>query len=438
MRLTISALVTLIFAGTLSAAFPRLAVVSIDFDDFAPDTVLIGEVIEELEESGRFQMVDLGVNSFLDTSPDSLLSSLRTLAAERSIDIFLALEILNPEERDRTVSRNDSLITYRTVSVDVLGRFYSSTGNLIGTIKNTVEREETLPYLYTPDTYGFAVLSARQLASRAILELFPIEVGFTASNSEVFTIPAGIDQGISKGTIMAVLASSTGMPDDIEEYQHLRSKGLLQIMDSRSSQSTARLLSGHLIDGGAVTAIEQSAPAVLYLEYAGFVMSSEPGEGLEDNAAEWGSNMRLGIETVKWGLCFGGGVTTGGLPHSASIGIDLMLGTRVPLSSPSLGLRLSGGGELAFHMQDVRSTLLVSSATAISAAAVADATLEYLFSGHLGFQLGVSGVLSTSTNSWTVQEYTGSVRDAEPDELYYTEMKQGPFGIHAGLMYFMF
>ncbi|MEN8209157.1 MAG: hypothetical protein ABFR50_07890, partial [Candidatus Fermentibacteria bacterium] len=317
-------------------------------------------------------------------------------------------------------------------------RFYSSTGNLIGTIKNTVEREETLPYLYTPDTYGFAVLSARQLASRAILELFPIEVGFTASNSEVFTIPAGIDQGISKGTIMAVLASSTGMPDDIEEYQHLRSKGLLQIMDSRSSQSTARLLSGHLIDGGAVTAIEQSAPAVLYLEYAGFVMSSEPGEGLEDNAAEWGSNMRLGIETVKWGLCFGGGVTTGGLPHSASIGIDLMLGTRVPLSSPSLGLRLSGGGELAFHMQDVRSTLLVSSATAISAAAVADATLEYLFSGHLGFQLGVSGVLSTSTNSWTVQEYTGSVRDAEPDELYYTEMKQGPFGIHAGLMYFMF
>jgi hypothetical protein len=438
MRLIISAIVTLFITGTLSAALPRLAVVSIDFDEFAPDAVLIGKVIEELAESGRFQIVDLGDDSFLDTSPDSLLSSLRTLASEMNIDVFLALEILDPAESDRTVFRNDSLITYRTVSVDVLGRFYSGAGNLIGTIKNTVEREETLPYHYTPDTYRFAIMSARELASRAILELFPIEVSFTASDSEVFTIPVGIDQGISKGTIMAVVASSAGIPDNIYEYQHLRSRGLLQIMDSQSTHSTARLLSGMLIAGGAVTAIEQSAPAILFLEYGGFAISSEPGAGLEDDAAEWSNNVRLGIETAKWGLCFGGGVTAGGLPHSSSIGIDFQFGTRIPLSSPSLGLRLTGGGELAFHMQDVRSLLLTSSATAISVAALADATMEYLFSGHLGFQLGVSGVLSTSVDSWTVQEYTGNVRDAEPDEIYYTELKQGPFGLHAGLMYFIF
>ena len=436
MRFVRSAIIVLFITGTLSAALPHLAVVSIDFDEFAPDILLINEVIEELAESGRFQMVDLGDDSFLDTSPDSLLSSLRTLAGERNIDVFLTLEILNPEESDRTIFRNDSLITYRTVSIDVLGRFYSGAGILIGTIKNTVEREEVLPYI--PDEYRLAIMSARELASRAILELFPIEISFAASGNEVFTIPAGFDQGVSKGMVMAVVASTTGMPDNIYEYQHLRSRGLLQIMNSQSTQSTARLLSGRLIDGGTVIAIEQSAPAILYLEYGGFMMSSEPGAGLEDDAAEWSNNVRLGIETAKWGLCFGGGVTAGGLPHSSSIGIDLQFGTRIPLSSPSLGLRLSGGAEVAFHMQDVRSILLASNATAISVAALGDVTMEYLFSGHLGFQIGVSGALSTASNSWTVQEYNGNVRDAQPDEIYYTELKQGPVGVHAGLMYFIF
>ncbi len=438
MRFYRSAIITLLITGTLSADLPRLAVLSIDFDEFAPDSVIIGEVFEELSESGRFQMVDLGNFSFMDTSPDSLLSSLRTLAAERAIDVFLALEILNPEESDRTVFRNDSLITYRSVSVHVLGRFYSGAGSLIGTIKNTVSREETLPNHVTLDTYGYAIQSARELASRAVLELFPIEINFTASDSEVFTVPFGIDQGVSKGIIMAVVASSSGIPDNIYDYQHLRSRGLLQIMDSRSTQSTARLLSGMLIDGGDVTAIEQSAPAILFLEYGGLMMSSEPGAGIEDDAAEWSNNVRLGIETAKWGLSLGGGVTTGGLEHSSLIGIDLQFGTRIPISSPSLGLRLTGGGELAFHMQDVRSIYLASNATAISVAAVGDATMECLFSGHLGFQVGISGVLSTAVDSWTVQELNGNVRDAESDEIYYTELRQGPIGVHAGLMYFIF
>ncbi|MCK4807413.1 MAG: hypothetical protein KAT09_07190, partial [Candidatus Aegiribacteria sp.] len=335
-----------------------------------------------------------------------------------------------------TVFRNDSLVTYRTVSVDVLGRFYSGAGNLIGTIRNTVKREEILPY--SPDGYRLAFLSSEELASRAILELFPIEVTFTASDSEVFTVPMGWDQGISKGTVMAVVASSTGIPVSFSEYEQLRSRGLLQIMETRRSQSTARLISGRLIDGGTVTAIEQSAPAILFLEYCGFMMSVKPGAGLEDDNAEWSNNVRIGIETAKWGLSFGGGVTAGGLEHSSLIGIDLQVGTRIPISSPSFGLRLTAGGELAFLMQDVRSDLLSSSATAISVAAVADATMEYLFSGHLGFQFGVSGVLGTAADSWTVREYSGNIRNAEPDELYYTELKQGPAGIHAGLMYFIF
>lgn len=436
MRFVKFAIFTLLITGTISAALPRLAVVSIDFDDFAPDSVIIGIVMEEFVESGRFQVVELGDDSFLDTSPDSLINSLRTLASENGIDIFLAMEILYPEENDRTVFQNDSLLTYRTVSVDVLGRFYSGAGTLIGTIRNTVTREETLPY--SPDQYRLAILSAEELASRSMLELFPIEVSFTASDSEVFTIPLGINQGISKGTVMAVVASSTGIPNSITEYQQLRSRGLLQIIEVQGSQSTARLISGRLIDGGYVTAVEQSVPAILFLEYCGSMMSVEPGEGLEDDSAEWSNNIRIGIETAKWGLSFGGGVTAGGLEHSSLLGVDLQLGTRIPISSPSFGLRLAAGGELAFLMQDVRSDLLSSSATAVSVAAVVDATMEYLFSGHLGFQFGVSGVLGTAVNSWTVREYSGNVRDAEPAELYYTELKQGPAGIHAGLMYFIF
>lgn len=436
MRFVRYAIFIIVIAGTVSASFPRLAVISIDFDEFAPDSVILGAVMDELAESGRFQIVELGDDSFLETTPDSFINSLRTLAANREIDVFLALEILYPEENDRTVFRNDSLITYRTVSVDVLGRFYSSTGTLIGTIRNTARKEDPLPF--SPDRYRLAIQSAKELASRAILELFPMEVTFTASDSEVFTVPLGRDQGIGKGTIMAVIASSTGIPGDLSEYRQLRSRGLLQIMEVENSQSTARLISGRLIDGGSVTAVEQSAPAVLFLEYGGTMISSEPGTGLEGDDSEWCNNVKLGIETAKWGLSFGGGVTAGGLEHSALIGIDLQAGTRIPLSSPSLGLRLAAGGELAFHMQDVRSTLISSNATAITVAAVADATMEYLFSGHLGIQFGVSAVLGTSADNWTVQEYTGYVRDAEPEELYYTELKQGPVGIHAGLMYFIF
>lgn len=436
MRLIRSAIFTLVITGALSASLPRLAVVSIDFDEFAPDSVILSEVIAELSESGRFQLVELGEDAFMNTAPDSFINYIRTLAADRGIDVFLAIEILYPEENDRTVFRNDSLVTFRTISVDVLGRFYSSTGNLIGNIRNTVSREEVLPY--SPDKHRLAVLSARELASRAILELFPMEVTFTASDSEVFTVPLGSDQGISKGTIMAVVASSFGIPDDISEYQQLRSRGLLQIIEVGNVQSTARLLSGHLIDGGTVTAVEQSAPAIIFLEYNGCLISSEPGAGLDNDDTELSNNIRFGAEMAKWGFCFGGGATVGGLEHSSIIGIDLQAGSRIPLSSPSLGLRLSAGGMLAFHMQDVRSEDLSSSATAISVSAIADATMEYLFSGHLGFQLGITGFLGTSASNWTVQEYTGQVRDAEPDELYYTELKQGPVGVHAGLMYFIF
>lgn len=429
-------MIVLFLSGAALATLPRIAVVSIDFDDFAPDSLILNTVSNELVRSNRFEVVRLGLVSSLDVSPDLLINRLQTLASDESLDIILALEIPPHEEYDRTVFRNDSLISYRMVTVDVLGRFYSSTGTLIGTIKNSVSREDVLPF--APDRFRLAVKCAEELASRSILELFPMEVIFTASDSREFSIPVGREQGINKGMIMAVVASFTGMPDETFEYEAIRSRGLLQITHVGHNQSTARLISGRLVDGGSVTAIEHSSPAVFFVEYCGLSMSVEPGAGLEDADSDWSSNVRLGVETGKWGLSFGGGVRAGGLEHSSSLGIDLFIGSRIPLFSPSLGLRLSGGPEIMFLMQDVRSDSIASNATTISVAGILNANFEYLFSGHMGLQIGASGVIGTSADSWTVQEYNGTVRDANPDEIYYTKMDHGPFSVHAGLIYFIF
>ncbi|MCK4671601.1 MAG: hypothetical protein KAT47_03590 [Candidatus Aegiribacteria sp.] len=428
--------IVLFMTGIGSATLPRIGVVSIDSDDFAPDNLILEAVRVELIRSRRFVVVDLDSIAYLNVSPDLLINRLQTIASDENLDIFLALEMPAAEEYDRTVFRNDSIITYKSVTVDVLGRFYTSTGTLIGTIRNTVSREEMLPF--APDHYRLALTCAEQLAARSILELFPLEVTFTASDSQVFNIPIGREQGISNGMIMAAVAASSGIPGEISEYESLRSRGLLQISDVGNTQSSARLLSGYLVNGGTVTAIEQSAPAILFMEYNLLSMQVEYGEGLEGTDSDWSNNIRLGVETGKWGLSFGGGLRAGGLEHSSSLGIDLFAGTRIPLSSPSLGLRLSGGGEVIFLMQDVRSDTLASSSSAICVAAIADASLEYLFSGHLGVQFGISGVLGTAADSWTVQEYNGRVRDANPDEIYYTRMEYGPFSIHAGLIYMIF
>ena len=431
-----AAAVLLILSSPVTAALPRLAVISIDVDDFAPDSALISAVMERMEATGRFEVVDLDSMAFISSSPAAFLETLRTIAADNGINVFMALELLYPEVNDRTVFRNDSLVNIREVSVEALARFYSSAGNLIGSMRNSVSRESRLPF--QPDEGRMAVLAAEELAEMSILEIFPMEATFTASGGEVFTIPLGTDNGIEEGSVMAVLAVASGIPGDLSEYENLRSRGLLQVMDAGRTSSRARLLSGHLVEGGTVTAIEQSAPAMIFLEYSGSLLAVERGSGLGPDDDVWSNRLRLGVETARWGFSFGGGITAGGLEHSSIIGVDLMAGTRIPLRSPRFGLRLTAGGEMAFHMQDVRSIEISSNATAISVTALADATLEYLFSGHLGLQMGVTGLLGTSASSWTVQEYTGEVRDAEPWEIYYTSLKQGPLGAHMGLVYFIF
>ena len=438
MRLSVSIVLVLLVltASSISASLPRIAVVSIDADDFSPDGRMISSVIDELESSGRFVVVDLGEAAFIDTTPDSLLSVMGSTAAENALDIFLALEVLPDEQDERTVFRGDSLTTFRMVEVTVLGRFYSSAGTLLGTIRHTETREGEIPFI--PDRFDLARSCAVILAERSVLELFPLEVTFVYEGGRRFSVPIGTVSGIRSGTVMSVVASSTVMPTDPDDYQELRSRGLLQIIDAGPNESSARLLSGRLVMGGSVTALEQSAPAVLTGGYVGSAVSVELGEDLDMEEPGISSGIRFAAATGRWGLSLGGGFTAGILEHASCLGVDLAAGTRIPIGSPQLGLRLTGGGEVFFLMQDVRSDTLRSDATAVVVNGRIDADLEYLFSDHLGIELGCTGILGTEAGSWTVQEYTGRIRDANPDELYYTKLRWGPVSFHAGIFYLVF
>jgi len=427
----------LVLPAVVAAALPRLAVVTIDSDEPAPDREMIDAVAHELASSGRFDVVDLGGSAFIQAPPDSLFPALRSLAAGSGLDMFLALELLEARETDRTFFRGDSLVTLRSVEVTLLGRFHSSTGTLIGTITQTRSAEEELPF--SPDVGSLAVSAAVDLAGRCILELFPLEVSFTAGSGRLFEIPIGTLQGVDGGTVMSVVAASAEIPSDPSGYEYLRSRGLLQILRAGSTSSTARLLSGRLVPGGPVTALEQSAPALVSACYRGGVIETVAGTGLEaGEEPSWDDGIRLGVATGKWGFALGGGISASILERASILGVDLGVGFRLPLSSPALGLRLSGGAQVLFLTQDVRSDTLSSSATAAAVNGIADVSAEWLFADHLGMEIGIGAVIGSAAETWTVQEYTGRVRDANPDELYYTSLREGPVSLRAGLFYLAF
>ncbi len=429
-------MVILALAAASPAETPRLGVVSIDDDALAPDNRLIDAVEEELAGSGRFEVVDLEEEAFITVPPDSLICALRTLAARHSLDVFLALEVLPLDQEERTEFRNDSLVTTRTVSAEVLGRFYGSSGRLIGTISNSETEEGTLPF--APDPMDMVVSSGRELAERALLELFPIEGTFTAAGGGVLPIPLGTEQGIRRGMVMRVLASAEEIPTTPEEYDQLRSRGLLQIVEAERESSTGRLLSGRVVEGGEVVVVESSPPAFTGVGYSASLMEIHPSDSLIPEPADMVSHITVQVMTGAWGLSFGGALKAGGIEHASMLGVELLAGGRIPVSSPALALRLAGGGELTFLMQDARSDSISSTATALAASGKLDASLELLLSEHLALQLGAQGVLGTTVDTWTVQEYTGIVRDALPGDIYYDEMGYGPVSLRVGLLYMIF
>ncbi len=423
-------------SAAFSSDLPKLAVVSIDFDGFVPDGDIMKAAGDKMEESGRFDVVELGEDAFLLTSPALLLDSLKNLASRYDLDVVMALEFLDPDTTERTVSIDDSLVTMVKIDVEVLGRFYSSSGHLIGTLDHVVEREGRSPF--SIDVHEMARRAAGMLADRALMEIFPLQLTFTASDRRVFTIPIGATVGLEKGTVMTVMAVARDIPDDPSEYETLKSRGLMQVMRVSGGTARARLISGYLVNGGTVVAVEHSAPATLYMEYGGMWTSLEMGEGLESDGEALMGCLRVGVGTAKWGPALRGGIRAGGLEHSSMVGVELLGGLRIPLRSPELGLRLEAGGDLLFHMQAVRSPEVVSDASAVTVAAVADVILEYLFSHHLGLQSGVAGIFGGRASSWTVQDATGQIREALPDEIYHTSIGHGPLEVHAGLFYLIF
>jgi len=429
-------------ASTLSASLPRMAVLPHLISEQYPEDEIITVIETVLERSGRFEVIHVDNSACSESLAGDLPLVLRALAADEGLELFLLIDCGDPSERERITNTGDSLITYKTLTVNISGRFYASSGSLIGVIRETRTSERQLPFL--PDVGQIALLAARTLAERSLMELFPIEVSFTAGSGPLFEIPEGSLAGLSKGMILAVVASSReGFPTSPESYDLLRSRGILQVTEVSPSSSRGRLLSGMLATGGEVIAIEHGNPAIISLEYHLLPCEVEEYEDAAQLTASAGNilmnQINIGGETCRWGLGFGGAVFAGTTDHLSSLGIRFTAGPRIPLSSPALALRLSAGGEASFLMQDVRNdTLLSSTATSVSFGGIADIDLEWLVSSHLGLSLGATGRLGSSAGKWTVQDENGYTRNAENWEVYYSSFGPGVISARAGLLYMLY
>ncbi len=432
----------LIPLSTVFASVPKLTVLPHVIAERYPAEEMISTIETVLDRSGRFEIVEIDVGPDSMGFREDLAHYLRELAADEGIDLFLLVDCSDPHERERTVTGGDSLSTWTIITVDVSGRFYTSSGALIGSIRETGTAESMVPL--TPDAGRVALRASRTLAERSLLELFPIEVSFIVASGPVYDIPEGSVAGLRKGMILSLVARSPdGIPDSPEAYYMLRSRGLLQVTEVTRTTGRGRLLAGRLVSGGEVIAIEQGTPALISMEYHVVPSPVEEVENSEqldpsENTILM-SYINIGGATCKWGLGFGGSFSTGTADHISSIGIRFSAGPRIPLNSPSVALRFSAGGEATFFMQDVRNDSLSSStATSVAFGAIADADLEWLFSDHLGLSAGATGRLGSRADTWTVQDELGYTRDALPWEVYYSSIEPGVISARVGLFYIIY
>jgi hypothetical protein len=435
-------LLALIPVAAAFASVPKLAVVPHLIAELYPAEEMITVIETVLDRSGRFEIVQVDASTDSSGPGGNLSYYLRELAASEGIDFFLLVDCSDPLERERTVTGGDTLTTWMTMTVDVSGRFYTSSGALIGAIRETGTAEGFVPL--SPDAARIAIRASQNMAERSLLELFPIEVSFIVSSGPLYEIPEGSIAGLRRGMILSLVAKAPdGIPDSPDEYDMLRSRGLLQVTEISQSTGRGRLLAGRLVNGGQVIAVEQGTPALISMEYHAMPSPVEEVENSEQSSplkkTILMSYVNIGGATCKWGLGFGGSLSTGTSDHVSSVGIRFTAGPRIPLRSPSVALRLSAGGETTFFMQDVRNDSLSSStATSVAFGAIAKVDLEWLFSDHLGFSAGVTGRLGSRADSWTVQDEQGYTREALPWEIYYSSIEQGIVSARAGLFYIIY
>ena len=433
--LPIAVLLALVTVAT--AALPRIGVVTLDVYAEVDSAAVIEKVETEYVRSGRFEVVSIAGLAGDDLTPENVAYRLDEISSEKNLDVIVAIDVRPPVTDEYTTRRNDSLITMKEVSVEVSGRFYSSAGSLIGTVSERSFDEREAPY--SADIQRLALRAAGELVGRSLLELFPVEIRFIAGSGAYQEIPAGSAAGLEKGMVMSVIGSSHGVPATQEEYELLGSRGLVQMTSVGPSSSRARLLAGRLVEGGPVTAVESGQPAAVSIAYQACPASVEPGDSLEsDDGTLLVNSVRIEGRTSKWGLSFGGALNAGTANRLSSVGVEGMVGARIPVNPPALALSLHGGAGMSFVIQETAVDTLASNASGFSFGGLASAGLEFLLTGHLGLEAGAIGRLYTNIDGWNVQEYSGINRDAKDSELYYTEYREAPVSFRAGLWYLIY
>lgn len=442
---TFSLMLPLLIFTTLSMAeesnLPGVAVIPV-FDDSGnnynlEELLLTAE--EVFLESGRFRVVDISSHELYVWEPEEQTFRLQTIAADLSVDFFMLLDVSVPET-DVLEIPGDTLSVTRNTSINITGRFYTSGGSLLGSVRER-RRGQGFNGSTSLDPGELAENGVKQVAERSLAEIFPFEFSFTAGTETELIMPVGAAGGVNEGMIFSVIARSTGIPRSSDEYRALGTNGLIQVIHAGSSESRGRLISGTVVPGAYVTAIENQAPGLLSLSYAVLPTEVVPGDNLSGEEAETSqlmSQAEFSGETGKWGLSLGGSLYSGVVPRLSSVGIRGEVGARIPLSAPSLALRACAGFEAAFLSQNTRADSISSSASTATIAGTASIDLEWMFSGRFGLHAGCIGRVGTSADSWSVQNWAGYNRDALPGEVYYAEIKQAPVSISAGLSYMIF
>ena len=420
---------------------PRIAIIPVlqDAQENYSEEDLLEAAGSVFSGSGRFVVVDVSAHEDYRGDPAEQTIRLRSIAADYSVDLFMLLDVSQPET---SVSHGtaDSMFVTRDTEIFVTGRFYTSEGSLMGSIRES-RHSGGFSGSTSIDIEAIAMEGIREVAMRSLVEIFAYEFTFSAGSGPVFSVPVGTSGGVQKGMIFSVVARSEGIPRSAQEYSALGSHGIIQIISADSRESSCRLVAGRIVEGATLTAVENSAPALLSLSYAVLPTEVVPGEGLTGEEAETDklvSQAEFTGATGKWGLSLGGTLFSGVIPRMSSIGVRGEMGTRIPLSSPSLALRIGVGFEAAFLTQNTRADSISSSASTATIAGTGALNLEYMFSSRFGFHTGCTGRVGTAADSWSVTTWNGYNRDALPGELYYAEMKQSAVSFSAGLMYMIY
>ena len=419
---------------------PDLAVFARSIGGEGPPDWLVGMMRDGLGESGRFNVISAVSTGIPDDSALVDPADLVPIAADLGVDIYVAVGVRPVVERDLTRLVNDSIATYTETSVTVAAWFYSGGGTLMGTIEES--SATTMPAGTAPSLDRLIESAGRAVAREALAGVFPVEIHFVAGSGPVFDLPAGSEVGLREGMALSVVASSTGFPETLQEYEMLRTHGVLQVTDVWNGGSRGRLLAGTMVQGGEVIAIEQSRPVVISLAWEGLPISVTPGADLTDpddlETERMMHRIRLDVGTCKWGLNFGGSALFVVADHLSLLGLTFQGSHRMPVSTPGIALRASAGVDVSFLMQEVREPYLSSNGSAVSVGGLADAAVEFLPTDHLGFRVSLGGYIGTSVNSWNVTDQYGSPRDAEDNEVYFTGLERSPITFGAGLFYLMY